>query len=305
MAGVVHQMEGSGYICGQDVASLEYVDAFRGGTVLGKRDVIQGAHDTDHAFAQQSDLHQAGLRIRKQGALCRYAELLQFREFPVQECKIGCHVPSPYSMSRVQPSHQNGWRLPSASFPTENRCCHPICFVPKKQNGRPGSGKPEARCSPDRGHRDSVWIPMTGASCPPDTLSWYSAGACNSRKGHRHPGGWRRGDPGAAYFCCRKILLFFCFRTIKPNIGGYAVSIRGGWSGQGRLSAFFFSRTVARETIMAHLRSLLSWPGKAASQQARLEEAAGLCLVQGCLYGSLSACPYRRNAASSISLFFR
>lgn len=51
------------------------------------------------------------------------------------------------------------------------------------------------------------------------------------------------------FFRCRKILLFSCFRTIKPNRGGYVVSIQGDMERVWQAIRLFFSRIVARETI--------------------------------------------------------
>ena len=90
-------------------------------------------------------------------------------------------------------------------------------------------------------------------------------------------------------------MLFSCFRTIKPNRGGYAVSIQGNMERIWQAIRLFFSRIVARETIW----SVGASPAAAVLQTVPLQAAsiagsslAARCPPRGRLSGSWQSSIY-------------
>ena len=49
---LAHQVEGGGHIRRKHFAPLENVNTLHRIAAIGKGDVVQGGHNTDHAFAQ-------------------------------------------------------------------------------------------------------------------------------------------------------------------------------------------------------------------------------------------------------------
>ena len=80
-------------------------------------------------------------------------------------------------------------------------------------------------------------------------------------------------------FYCRKILLFFYFRTIKPNTGGHAVSIRGEMERVGQAIRLFFSWIAAREMAGASaLPAAVAARGRSVASPGR-KRSADLCVT--------------------------
>ena len=94
VAGLAQEVKGGGHIRGQHIAPLQDVDALHGVAAFGQGNAVLREHDPDHAFAEQTRLHQAGWGIGMQIAFGQQAEFGQLREFLVQKGKVGRHARS-------------------------------------------------------------------------------------------------------------------------------------------------------------------------------------------------------------------
>lgn len=92
VASFAYKVKGFGHVLREETTAAEYVDTLCCVGAVRQSDLIHGEHDFDHAFAEQANLDEAGVGVRTAVGLSKLGQLRKFREFFVQEGKVGSHV---------------------------------------------------------------------------------------------------------------------------------------------------------------------------------------------------------------------